>query len=179
MTNIPLHTIINKNPKSLRRLDSLNIPLISPINLPTIFQKNIGCISWEYIVKILINLSSNSSINLSIIWYLLWKNLLGYWRVFYFEMLLKFFKKFKYLKHFWPVGGVFIFEWNYIVDTYLKKYIFICIWKWLNSSQRVRNASDLLIFGRILEAFQIKILFNIPENSSIKNIKWLTGLWKN
>ena len=104
MTNIPLHTIINKNPKSLRRLDSLNIPLISPINLPTIFQKNIGCISWEYIVKILINLSSNSSINLSIIWYLLWKNLLGYWRVFYFEMLLKFFKKFKYLKHFWPVG---------------------------------------------------------------------------
>ena len=38
-------------------------------------------------------------------------------------------------------------------------------------SQRDRNASDLIIFGSILEAFQIKILFNIPTNSSIKNIK--------
>ena len=38
-------------------------------------------------------------------------------------------------------------------------------------SQRVRNASDLLIFGRILEAFQITILFNIPTNSSIKKFK--------
>ena len=37
--------------------------------------------------------------------------------------------------------------------------------------QRVRNASDLIIFGGILEAFQIRILFNIPTNSSIKNIK--------
>ena len=38
-------------------------------------------------------------------------------------------------------------------------------------TQRVRNASDLIIFGGILEAFQIRILFNIPTNSSIKNIK--------